>query len=417
MQSPDEYNHLERAYLLSKGELRLERSDDKLLGGFVDTGLLAYMFSLKEVPYHPEVKVDHDLLKNMRQISWSHHEEFLIYKNTPIYGPLVYLPQAAGLSIGKFLDFSIHHSYMLARFLPLLFSILMIAFAAKIFPVPPLAFGILFTPISLFQLSTTSPDGLSYALSILVLSLFSKVIFQKEQITTTLILLFAFSSFALITRFFSFIPIVLMPFIAYLIHKETKYIYLSLLILCSSLLWIAFAFTMPTMPSTSILNKVTYYLTSPLELVKVYFNTVSTYGILRNNLYELIGRLGWQDTKINGKIFYVVPLFYLIYVSIIKSKIGLFDFYRKSLFYLAIASIFLVLFMLLVGWTVSHPAKRIDGVTGRYFIPIMYFFAYAYGPFHMKLKSYKMIYVIILLLLVISSVLIVMTMFQRYWLN
>jgi hypothetical protein len=32
MQSPDEYNHLERAYLLSKGELRLERSDDKLLG-------------------------------------------------------------------------------------------------------------------------------------------------------------------------------------------------------------------------------------------------------------------------------------------------------------------------------------------------------------------------------------------------
>jgi uncharacterized membrane protein len=375
------------------------------------------MFALKEIPYHPEVKVDQGVFKNMKQIKWSHQQEFLIYKNTPIYGPLVYLPQAVGLKIGEALDLTVHHSYMLARFIPLLFSILMIAFAAKIFPLPPLALGILFTPISIFQLSTTSPDGLSYALTILVLSLFSKAFFQTEKINQALILLFAASSFALITRFFSFIPIVLMPFIAYIMHKEIKYLYLTLFVLFSSLLWIAFAFNMPTMPPASISKKVIYYITSPLELFRVYFNTVTTYGILRNNLYELVGRLGWQDTKISGKIFYVIPLFYLIYISIIKFNICLSDFYRKSLFYFAIISIFLVLFMLLVGWTVSHPAKRIDGVTGRYFIPIIYFFAYAYGPFHIKLKSYKMIYTIILLLLVISSALIVMTMLQRYWLN
>ena len=41
-QSPDEFNHLKRAYLLSKGYVFLNKMNNGT-GGYIDTGLLEYM--------------------------------------------------------------------------------------------------------------------------------------------------------------------------------------------------------------------------------------------------------------------------------------------------------------------------------------------------------------------------------------
>lgn len=43
LMSPDEPNHIERAYLLEKGVVVLDRKEGNSSGGYIDTGLLDYL--------------------------------------------------------------------------------------------------------------------------------------------------------------------------------------------------------------------------------------------------------------------------------------------------------------------------------------------------------------------------------------
>jgi hypothetical protein len=63
-QSPDEFHHLDRAYLLSKGGVFLE-SSNKVTGGDIDTGLLDYMNNFGGLRFKYEKKL---LLKHINYL-------------------------------------------------------------------------------------------------------------------------------------------------------------------------------------------------------------------------------------------------------------------------------------------------------------------------------------------------------------
>ena len=121
--SPDEADHMVRAYLLSQGHvfLKTERCQGEnalchngstMSGGPVDQGLLEY-FRLHD-PYrrHKESMLD---LQAGRVIPWRGQEVFFHAPGTGYYFPLVYLPQATALALGKTLGLTVENSYYLAR--------------------------------------------------------------------------------------------------------------------------------------------------------------------------------------------------------------------------------------------------------------------------------------------------------------
>ncbi|MDO8660593.1 MAG: hypothetical protein Q7K43_01770, partial [Candidatus Woesearchaeota archaeon] len=69
-QSPDEFEHVTRAYLLGKGVLVLEVPKNEVSGGYIDTGLARYMDVFSSLPFHPERKVSDAKLESAKKIKW-----------------------------------------------------------------------------------------------------------------------------------------------------------------------------------------------------------------------------------------------------------------------------------------------------------------------------------------------------------
>ena len=88
-QTPDEFNHLKRSYLLSEGKVSFDTKDLKT-GGNIDSGLLSFMNLYQDIPYHYEIKNEKNLLKKSSKIFWSNQNEFSPFPNTAIYFPLIY---------------------------------------------------------------------------------------------------------------------------------------------------------------------------------------------------------------------------------------------------------------------------------------------------------------------------------------
>lgn len=56
MQSPDEPQHIARAYMLSQGELMLHQVPEKMSGGFVDGALLNFINLYSRLAGQPNEK-------------------------------------------------------------------------------------------------------------------------------------------------------------------------------------------------------------------------------------------------------------------------------------------------------------------------------------------------------------------------
>src|SRR5882762_2404479 len=68
-QSPDEPDHLKRAYLLSKGEVFLGSSNG-MTGGEIDSGLLRYMESFDGIPFNYDRKLSAAIIQSSKGIRW-----------------------------------------------------------------------------------------------------------------------------------------------------------------------------------------------------------------------------------------------------------------------------------------------------------------------------------------------------------
>lgn len=115
LQSPDERDHLKRAYFLSQGQIFLATQPHKLSGGPMDSGLQNYLTFSEKYPFHPDVKVTEQDIVLARAIPWSHQTIYAEAPGTGYYFPALYAPQAMGLSAGRWLGFSVDRSYMLSR--------------------------------------------------------------------------------------------------------------------------------------------------------------------------------------------------------------------------------------------------------------------------------------------------------------
>lgn len=381
LQSPDERDHIKRAYLLSKGQILLKTPPGGASGGEIDTGLIAYFRGFQDLPHHPGKKLSKEEENAVSDIEWTGIRVFSPAPGTGYYFPLAYAPQALGLLIGETLGLTINDSYWLARFLVLAFSALLITLAFSITPANVFVLGMLIIPMSIFQFSSASLDAFTTALMLFCVALFMRGGDRKTDLPAWMIYLLAGCIFVLVASRIHLLPLLGLIFVLWILRRRMEILWVFFVVTALSFLWIYLSINNTTDNSAAVARHSTaqyfsFYIQNPGLLYEILVNTISrNYGYYKNSL---IGILGWLDAPFGQRFYDVITncLFFLAVFSI--SIKGLRDEWRArlALMMLSLVSIFLIFFALLVSWN-PLPTKIIEGVQGRYFIGPLMIMGYA----------------------------------------
>ena len=434
-QSPDEVNHIRRAYLLGNGEIILGEENGST-GGYIDVGLESYAELFYPVYKSYTQKVDDKISYIAENYKWENKKVFRPLPNTAAYFPLIYLPQALGLKIGQFLGCSINYSYYFAKFASLAVSIALIYFSLILYNATSVTIALYSFPIVMCQFSSTGLDPIAFALTNLIISIFLKLINQAqvEKYENLYLNSFSISSLLLITSRFNLLPIALLPFFIFMKNKRFNYLSHACLIFFVSMGWIIFAaLNVKGMgqfnnnrPETSFYVML-YYFSYPIGFMKILYHSLVDYVRLSHYIDMTIGILGAANVYL-GQAFYRIYLCIFGIIAILSIKVPSYGmklsqykyvtsgYDSLALIIVAILS-FILTFFLLVASIEPHPAQTVEGIQGRYFFPILLMLSYAI--FTNAICKFKFYFINIIIFILFSfSVLSTCNIFiKRYWLE
>ncbi|MEX5683700.1 DUF2142 domain-containing protein [Pseudomonas silesiensis] len=381
-QSPDEINHIKRAYLLGSGKIVLDTPPGNPSGGMIDTGLLSFIKSYEHIPFHSEEKVSRTNLYESNGIEWSKKESFSEAAGTGYYFPLVYLPQAVALKIGYALSLSVADSYKLTRLFSLATLCLLLFIAFSIYSPSLLTACLLLLPMTLFQMASASLDGISTALAVFAISVFMKISAEKENSKTILFTSLILSIVLLTSSRTHLLPLLLLPFASYFYTKQRRYLFAGIAISLLVITWIIIAikFTTDGRPEAGASPGKTavFYIEHPFILISTIFNTITDKNMILFYAESFIGILGWLDAQFERVIYIVffalITFAMLVSVSLEKIKKELIP--RSILLICSLSAVILMFIALLLTWKTSQ-ATIIQGVQGRYLLVPALLFSYA----------------------------------------
>lgn len=384
--SPDEAAHLVRAYLLLKGNIFLQTQpcvgenalchrNRTMSGGFVDKGLLDYLERFNPNQRRKESELDVQSAKGVR---WKNEEVFTHAPGTGYYFPLIYLPQAVALGIGKLSGLTVQQSYYLARTLVMVSGALVLTLAFYIFWPQPVVLALLLLPMSLFQMASASIDFLCNALAVLIMACFLRVVDLKDRSSAGLFWLMAISLFLLGSARAHLASMALLMLAgAFLSRKRAPWLAVSVTVV-AILAWMAVS--VPNTVDFRIAREATtgevvaYYLSSPVQLFKVLFHTLSDRGLMGSYLYSFFGVFFDQVLSPHAYACQAVLLTLLtIFCLASPRQLSGNLMARAVLVVTGGAGAMLAMLAMLFTWS-PHPASVVQGVQGRYFlVPVMLF--------------------------------------------
>ncbi|MBL6791339.1 MAG: DUF2142 domain-containing protein [Methylophilaceae bacterium] len=386
-QTPDEFNHFKRAYLLSEGEVFFNTKDLKT-GGNIDSGLLAFMNLYQDIPYHYENKYEKNILEKSYKISWTNQKEFSPFPNTAVYFPLIYLPQAMLINTSKFFSMNLYDSYLLVKFGCILFTFLLLLIANKIYSISYFGIALLGMPMSLYLTGSTHPEPFSYGLLLIVAALFLSSFNNKKKYSTyqnfiILIILLTLTVY----RFYLF-PFFILPLTLLIKYRDKVALLSFLLITLSSFLWTLYAannvvgFEHWTNVDKPLIN----FTLDFFRIATLIFNTLVNTEALSFIFKSFVGILGWLDSPLNH-FQYLFLLFFLVTIFFITNDFKRFKNLLVNENFIALIAIFfsvLLMFILLIFSATGDSSLVIQGIQGRYFIPLILVFSLLIKPIFYK---------------------------------
>ncbi|MEG3064109.1 MAG: DUF2142 domain-containing protein, partial [Comamonas sp.] len=362
MQSPDENQHIAKAYLVAQGELLLTSPSGQMSGGYVDDGLQDFIQGHMQLSGRPDFKLSQKETERLKTLSWSDSKSrsFMQIPGTGFYLPLIYLPHAMAIKAGQAIQLSIHHTYYLTKIFVMAISIGLMLLAFSIHRPGTLALSILMLPMSVFQLLSPTLDGITTSLSLVAISLF--FCFQKKPQNDGLFYLLAFLLVIIATTRIHLTPILLLLFIIACKERNRKFLGISFFATCCTLFWIVFSIKTTVdnrIPrDISPLETLQYYILHPLNFIEVLSNTITSKDMMNFYLQSFIGKLGWLDTDLplwNYTAFSACLVFFAIINTITYAKRENNASTSFSLLSTSLLSIIAIFTALLISWT-PHPA-------------------------------------------------------------
>lgn len=381
-QSPDEFNHLKRAYLLSKAVLITDNREPHS-GGLVDEGLLKYMDCFEGISANYGAQVSTSEIRDCNQIHFSGKRTFSELENTAMYFPLLYAPQALALLLGEKCRLSVANSYYLARLFSSCAALSLLMWALVVYPAPPVVLALFAMPMCLFQFSSASLDAMTFATTVLAVSVFLRGYDQRFTFDSRLLGVLASCVFLLAAT--RIIYIVLTPLIAllYRVRRSSGDLISFVLVLCLALTWIVFSLKTvhgqgAIVQKTGSSSIISYYVIHPNEFLSVIVRTFTESGILMLWWRMFVGVLGWVDTPISPAA-YIVFSIELVAIAVVSNPPGALKSLKAfhfALFCASVCSALLLFLVALSAWT-GHPATFIERMQGRYLYPSAFLLAFS----------------------------------------
>ena len=336
----------------------------------IDSGLSSYIDAYDNLRFHSDRKLSGDQISAANAIKWTGVKEFSQARVTSYYFPLIYAPQAIGLVLGEAFGFSVDKSFRLARLLALLVSSLLACSAFIIYPPSPLVGALLIIPMSLFQFSSASLDGMSTAISIFAISLFMRIVDEREAVEPWRLYGLAASVILVVSSRPYMVPLISLIFGTYLYIRNRKSLLAGGVTLSFVVLWwiVAIGGTTGTrlVLKTPISTFISYYVADPLSFLTILHTTFSQYG--RPYFESFLGILGWLDARFTTEI-YTNFLYFLLTIGTfsVSFRCAKPELPARILLSLCALLSFILVFpaVLLAN---GHPASIIEGVQGRYFL-------------------------------------------------
>lgn len=382
---PDERAHLARAWELSDFHLVSKISKDETTCGRelpIEIDLL-----FKENFNYRETK--ENLFLN------SGKKVFMGFPNTSLYSFASYLPQIIGIWLGRLLNLPTYVTAYLGRISNFIIWIFLIYNAIKLIPFcKKIIFFIALLPISLQEGISLSPDAITFALSVFLFSYVINIIHRKGNLKKFDYALISLTCILLALCKIVYLPlcllIILIPFKRFG-SKKKKWIFIGSLasfVVFVSLLWLSCA------------NEFLQFARFDSELQKEFilshpFNYLMV--IMRTAVYkggEIVdGLFSYRLESFNIEMPYLTYYGNMIAFSILCYKESLSKSSCPKNMKLMIIFIVFSVFILIntslyIQWT-SPQAGMIDGIQGRYFLPIIFMIPMLFMKNDDKLKIEK----------------------------
>ncbi|MBU0827404.1 MAG: DUF2142 domain-containing protein [Gammaproteobacteria bacterium] len=386
MQSPDETGHIARAYMISRGAWMMEQAPLASppewggSGGQIDKSLGFFIDSMADIRSHTDSRpVQNERVRKFSEIHWAFEERFYPSPGTNYYFPMIYAPHALALWLARQMDLSMNRSYLLVRATVIASIVAMFFFAWALHKPNPLVIGLVFMPMTVFQMISPTIDGMATALAVLTMSIFLRILYlgggrENAKLLTALYicLLIIINS-----RIYLF-PMVLIPM--YLARKNRSLWQwgVSGLLVLLSVIWLIFglATTMDDRVTRALSSSqiALAYIGNPNELVSLIWRTVTDSERFKLYATSFVGVLGWMDMPIpyKGFLLILVGLFALGCAAAAqwwwRQQYMAFSYSDRALvIFVGVACVFCGFAAIAVTWN-DYPADFISGLQGRYFI-------------------------------------------------
>lgn len=410
--SPDEDNHLPRAYGIINGYFSLKPvGRDGTSGAYVDSSVTDAVNIFRKKIFEKDTPNSYDEgILEMKKLNWSGINIEKAMPNLAFYSPFVYLPQSLSLLVAKMLNFDFYRGYIIANFAIFISCLIIIFLSYRLYPIPPLALTLISIPMSVFQMMSPTIDGISISLTILSMSIFMKL--TKDNSSKKYLFLLTTLSISIFSATSSRANLIFMPLLIlwlYFCNRKKSTLSAFFIVAIASVGWTLF--TVSTVHDSSMARHpgytnseiISFYLHHPMVFFTVFWSTVNDPDLIRYYYETFIGRLGSLDAPIKEyqRVAFSALLIAYSILSIILCDFKKFEKKHAFIAFMALSSAFLIFPALLSQWT-KFPADVIDGIQGRYFIIPAILLCYAI-PINNKLNTY-LIFSFIIIYVYSSSV-------------
>ncbi|WP_017721847.1 DUF2142 domain-containing protein [Kamptonema formosum] len=466
-QVPDEQAHFYRAYQISEGHIVAQKragecagytnnfTSEMCVGGLLPTSLLTTVRSNKPIRFHPQNKQNPQDIFNLLKLPLEPQDRtFLKFPGSALYSHVPYLPQALAIAVGRLA----HASPLALMYAGRLFNLMawlgLEYLAIRIAPAGKwLLFLICLTPMSLFQAASLSADAVTNGLAHLLIAVFLKSAIEEDKPVERwdVALIFSLSLLLALSKqlYLPFVGMFLWVPVKKFGNLKTYLLTLStLLLICltGALSWSyavrhLYAFN----PAGS---QISFILSQPLNFASILLNTLAVRGY--DYLQEFIGKLGWLDTPLPAfHIWSYMAVLVIVALAGSNSNVALTDRAKAQLqtgaktqlqtgaktqlqtvglkpnykqitgIQKAVAfSIFalnsLLMFILMyLSWN-PVGALVIEGIQGRYFLPLAPLFFLVLSNPKVRLNM-KTLTPVIPFYTLFSATLTIAVLFQRYY--
>ena len=380
-QNADELNHFMRADQISRFQFVGERFEDgHNSGGQVASGIQASAAPFDALISHPDRQVTREALKTAERIGWRGPAVMGSFANTSIYPPFLYIPSVISIWFGRLTRMPVVQTLYLARLLTGLACAAAIATALLIctrcgaMGAGLVIFALATLPMSLALQSACSQDGLMLAASALAGALYAQ---SRHRLRARGVGWMSLCLALVAMARPPYLPLALVP-LAAPAGRGARWGG-AILVAASSLGWVAIAGAFAMIDTTAGHGaNVAAQLRGLLDPAHDAALVAGTWQYGHDYLVSFIGHLGWLDTALPSA--YLRAASVLLVLASLAGLRGQRPGSGSALLvvFAVVSSALLVFLTQYITWT-PVGLDRVEGVTGRYFLPLALVLAGAFA--------------------------------------